>query len=87
MSPRLAHAAGCSDAGDIMIGGEAADGFQDCARLKEYLETLGEQANTKEFDITQGEFIHLGRTNGTFKCEFNGLEQEETNEEIESGWC
>lgn len=40
MSPRLAHAAGRSDVGDIMIGGKAADGFQDCARLKHYLETL-----------------------------------------------
>lgn len=48
--------------------------------------TLGKRANTKEFNITQWKVIRLGRTNSTFKCKFNELEQEETNKEIDSGW-
>lgn len=87
MSPRLARAAGCPDAGDIMIGGEAADKFQERTRLQEDLEALREQANTKEFNITRWKVIHLGRTNSTVKCKFNELEQEETNEETDLGWC
>lgn len=87
MSPRLARAAGCPDADDIMIGGEAADKFQECTRLQEDLEALREQANTKEFNITQWKVIRLGRTNSTVKCKFNELEQEETNEETDLGWC
>lgn len=86
MSLRLAQAAGCPDVDDIMIGGKSADKFQECTRLQEDLETLGKQANTKEFNITQCKVISLGRTNSTFKCKFNELEQEETNEEIDSGW-
>lgn len=70
-----------------MIGGEAADKFQECTRLQEDLETLGEQASTKEFSITQWKFIHLGRTNSTFKCKFNELEREKTNEGKDLGWC
>lgn len=87
MSPRLARYAGCPDADDIMIGGEAADKFQECTRLQEDLETLGEQANTKEFNIAKWKVIRLGRTDSTFKCKFNELEQEETNEGKDSGWC
>lgn len=87
MSPRLARYAGRPDADDIMIGGETADKFQECTRLLEDLETLGEQANTQEFSITQWKVIRLGRTNSTFKCKFNDPEQKETNEGEDSSWC
>lgn len=42
MSAGLAQATGCPDTDDIMLGGEAADKFQECTRLQEDLEALGE---------------------------------------------